>query len=73
MADELTGSEKVKQKWLDQIANDLDTVEADYAAAEAVLRDDRLAGEQVDVSRLITLGYVIANTNGTYAAVFPMR
>jgi hypothetical protein len=63
--------ERIRQEWLAKIAAHPKTTDADYAAAETILRDDRLTDDDVDVSNLVRLGFVFVNPNGTHAALIP--
>lgn len=65
--------EAKKQEWLADIAVDQGTTEADYAAAEAILRDAYLRTEQVDVGNLVRRGFVVVNPDGHHTAIIPFR
>lgn len=65
--------DRTKQKWLAAVADHPETTDADKETAREVLQDGHLIPNNVrgDVSKLVRLRFVIANPNGTYAAVFP--
>jgi hypothetical protein len=65
--------EQKKREWLADIANHPASTESDYAAAEAILRDPYLKTEQVDVSNLVRLGFVVINPDGFHTALIPFR
>jgi hypothetical protein len=65
--------EAKKQEWLADIAADQETTEADYAAAEAILRDAYLRTEHVDTGNLVRRGFVVVNPDGHHTAIIPFR
>jgi hypothetical protein len=65
--------EAKKQEWLADIAAHPETTEADYAAAEAIMRDAYLRTEHVDTGNLVRLGFVVVNPDGHHTAIIPFR